>query len=1286
MLDFLMINEEKKFDKKINAFTVCIRPEFRVRASEDLMIRGRDFYAIWDDETKFWSKSEDSALNLIDKEIKRYSDEYKEKHPDENVIPLYTYKSSSGIIDLWHKYVQKQMRDNYHNLDETIIFSGEETKRTNYASKHLTYALEKGCCDAYNKLMGTLYSEEERHKIEWAIGAVITGDSKKIQKFLVLYGPGGTGKSTVLNIIMLLFDGYYGIFDAKALGSATNVFALDSFRDNPLVAIQHDGDLSRIEDNTRLNSVISHEKMQINEKFKSTYETVINSFLFMGTNKPVRITDAKSGIIRRLIDVSPTGKVLPMKQYTALMSQIKFELGAIAYHCKNVYLENPNYYDDYVPFNMIGATNDIYNFIEDNYIEFKKAPYVTLSNAYQLYSNWCKEANIPYPYKKSSFKEELKNYFDEFKERTRIDDQQIWNAYIGLNTNKFVRKKSEEKTTWLEFKEQKSLFDDTGKDYISQYANEDGTPLLKWENVRTHLKDIDTSRLHYVKVPENHIVIDFDIKKDGEKNFELNYEAALNFPQTYAELSKSGKGIHLHYIYDGDVAQLSRVYANDIEVKVFSGNSSLRRKLTKCNDIPIRTINSGLPLRNGGKKMIDWEGLKTEKQLRTMILKNLKKEYHDATKPSVDYIYSLLEEAYESDLNYDVTDLRSKILYFASNSTNNAKYCINLVDKMHFKCKELEKNDEKDDNPIIFYDVEVFPNLFIINWKYEGTDQCVRMINPEPNAVKELCKNSRLIGFNNRRYDNHILYGRMIGYSNFELFNLSRQIIEGKSKNCFFGQAYNLSYTDVYDFCSKKQSLKKWEIELGIHHQELGLPWDKDVPEELWGKVAEYCDNDVFATEAVFKNRYEDFVAREILSDISGGSVNDTTNSLTGKLIFGDNKSPQSSFQYRNLAEPVYDIPDDMNDFLEKNYPLMMKEYHGADSYLPYFPGYSFENGVSNYKNCEVGEGGRVEGVPGMYVNVKVFDVESMHPNSACAEYAFGPYTQNFYDLLQARLCIKHKRYDDAKALFGGKLSRYLDDPSKAKGLARALKIAINAVYGQTTASYDNLFRDVRNKDNFIAKRGALFMINLAEEVRYRGGEVVHIKTDSIKIVNPTKEIEEFVYAYGKRYGYNFAVEHIFEKFCLVNDAVYIAKCAKDDPETPGEWTATGLQFQIPYVFKKLFSHEDIKLEDMTETKSVSTALYLNMNEKNPEEDHYTFVGKVGLFCPIKPGKGGGLLMREKDGKYSYATGAKGYRWLEFESVKGICEDAIDESYFMKKVDEAIDTISKYGDFEWFSS
>ena len=184
--------------------------------------------------------------------------------------------------------------------------------------------------------------------------------------------------------------------------------------------------------------------------------------------------------------------------------------------------------------------------------------------------------------------------------------------------------------------------------------------------------------MHYVKVPENHIVIDFDIKdKDGNKSFDKNVEEASKWPATYAELSKSGGGIHLHYIYSGDVTKLSRIYDDNIEIKVFTGKQSLRRRLTKCNNLPIATINSGLPLK--GEKMVNKEVIKSEKGIRTLIKRNLEKEYHPGTKPSIDFIYKILEDSYNEGLNYDVSDMKNAVLAFAANSTNQADYCIKLV-------------------------------------------------------------------------------------------------------------------------------------------------------------------------------------------------------------------------------------------------------------------------------------------------------------------------------------------------------------------------------------------------------------------------------------------------------------------------------------------------------------------------------------------------------------------------------------------------------------------------------
>lgn len=1243
MIDFLMIST--KSPKK---GIVEIYPKFIIKKSSDLMIRGGDFYAVWVEERGLWSTDEQDALQMIDAELKLYFEEHKNDFGEINVHVLYMWDNGSGMIDSWHKYCQKQMRDNYVMLDEKIIFSNDPVRKDNYASRRLAYPLQKGDISAYDKLAGTLYSAEERRKLEWAIGAVVSGDSKTIQKFLVLYGEAGTGKSTILNIIQKLFEGYYAVFDAKALGSSSNAFALEAFRDNPLVAVQHDGDLSHIEDNTRLNSLVSHEMMTVNEKFKSAYANRFKAFLFMGTNKPVKITDARSGLIRRLIDVTPSGNKIPSAEYRRLVKQTDFELGAIAAHCLDVYKAAPDLYDDYIPLSMMSASNDFYNYILDGWSIFAEDDGVTLKSAWERYKVYCDEAKVNYPMSQRIFKEELKNYFREYYERYTFEDgTRVRSYYKGFRREKFEElpsAKPKDAVSWLSFGCSKSLLDETLADCPAQYAP-NGVPVCKWESCTTKLAELDTTQTHYVKPPENHIVIDFDISENSQKSLSRNLAAASTFPPTYAELSKSGEGIHLHYIYDGDPDRLSRVFGEHIEIKVFTKGSSLRRKLTKCNDIPVAHINSGLPLKKEVKKVIDERVITNEKALRTLIKRNLGKEYHDSTKCSVDFINKALNDIYESGAAYDVSDLQNDILAFAAQSTHQADYCIKLVSRMKFKSEEKGEPKSESNAPLIFYDVEVFPNLFLVNWKQQGKDKVVRMINPKPAEIEELTRYN-LVGFNCRRYDNHILYARLMGYSNEQLYSLSQRIVcEGKG---FFGEAYNLSYTDVYDFAAKKQSLKKWEIELGIHHQELGLPWDKPVPEEMWTKVAEYCDNDVIATEAVFEHLKADFTARQILADVAGMTVNDTTNSLTTRIIFGGNKHPQERFNYRFLGDP---------------------------SDKPYFEGYTFENGKSLYRGEEIGEGGYVYAEPGIYHDVALLDIASMHPSSIVAENLFGDeHTARFKEIMDTRIAIKHKDFDKARTMLGGALSKYLDDENVAADLAQALKIAINSVYGLTSAKFDNPFRDIRNVDNIVAKRGALFMVDLKHEVQKRGFTVAHIKTDSIKIPNATPEIIQFAMDFGKRYGYTFEREATYDRMCLVNDAVYIARY-KDT----GKWTATGTQFQVPYVFKTLFSHEEIDFSDMCETKSVSTAMYLDIDG----EKH--FVGKVGQFCPMT--KGGGDLLREKDGKYSAVTGTKGYKWLESEMVRTLGKEGdIDRSYYDKLVDDAVADISKYGDYEAFVS
>ena len=659
--------------------------------------------------------------------------------------------------------------------------------------------------------------------------------------------------------------------------------------------------------------------------------------------------------------------------------------------------------------------------------------------------------------------------------------------------------------------------------------------------------------------------------------------------------------------------------------------------------------------------MLDVRTIQTEKGLRELILRNLRKEIHPGTKPSVDFIKKILDEVYEEGLTYDVTDLRSRIIAFANNSTNRPLECLKIVQQMKFKSDEPSASIEPDDSEdLVFFDVEVYPNLFVVCWKYAGADKSVvRMINPTPMDVESLFK-LKLVGFNNRRYDNHILYARYLGYDNAGLYDLSQRIINPKDKSykAMFGEAYGISYTDIYDFISNKKGLKKFQIELGLPHREMDHPWDQAVPPEKWDAVIEYCANDVVTTEVVFEDRKQDFIARKILADISGLSVNDTTQKHTAKIIFGDDHNPQSEFEYTNLGDEL-------------------------------FPGYSYEAGVSSYRGENPSEGGYVYSEPGYYEDVAVLDVASMHPTSIIQLNLFGKYTRNFSELVTARLAIKHNEWTEARRLLHGKLKPYLKDAvdvTEANELSHALKIIINTVYGLTSAKFDNPFRDVRNKDNIVAKRGALFMIDLKHAVQEKGFVVAHIKTDSIKIPNATPEIIDFVYEFGRSYGYSFEHETTYQKFCLTNDAVYVAKSGDI-------WTAVGAQFQHPYVFKKLFSGESIELSDLSEVKSVSKgAIYLDFNHEKPAAIEpgipgMHFIGRTGSFMPVV--SGGGRLYRVYEDKAYSLSGSKDYLWVEESYYYGLPFESrpkLDQGYYDRLIEEAIANIQKFVPFETFVS
>ena len=195
-MDFYQIKERSTKNGIIEIY-----PDFKVGRSKDLMVRGKSFYAIWDAEKGLWSTDEYDVQRLVDKDLWNYKEKLSKK--TDGTIHVKSMGSfSSKIWSEFRTYIQ-HISDNSHQLDDQLTFENTEVKKTDYISKRLPYSLEKGDMNAYDEIIGTLYEPDERAKLEWAVGSIIAGDSKDIQKFIVLYGEAGAGKSTILNIVQI---------------------------------------------------------------------------------------------------------------------------------------------------------------------------------------------------------------------------------------------------------------------------------------------------------------------------------------------------------------------------------------------------------------------------------------------------------------------------------------------------------------------------------------------------------------------------------------------------------------------------------------------------------------------------------------------------------------------------------------------------------------------------------------------------------------------------------------------------------------------------------------------------------------------------------------------------------------------------------------------------------------------------------------------------------------------------------------------------------------------------
>ena len=393
--------------------------------------------------------------------------------------------------------------------------------------------------------------------------------------------------------------------------------------------------------------------------------------------------------------------------------------------------------------------------------------------------------------------------------------------------------------------------------------------------------------------------------------------------------------------------------------------------------------------------MVSEKTIQDERHLINLIAKAMRSTEEGCTDPipgcehhvtACCFIKDILDQAYESGMKYDVSNLRKTIRSFGMKSSNSKERCAALIRSMKWMSDEPAAQIEgKKKGITVIFDCEVAPNMNLVCWKILGPENpVIPMLNPTPSQIEQLLEYD-LIGFNCRRYDNHILHAIRLGYKPRDVYERVSLAIIGGSDNGYFSEAWDYSKTDIYDFSSEKKSLKKFEIQMQLEldgkietarrltrkgvsieeaaeavkmnpkelkeylegtrkspsHREMGVDWTEDIPENKWDELVRYCTNDVLSTEALFltKARQADWKAREILADISEMNENSTTNSLTTRIIFEGNKNPQSQFNYRFMGTvegetETYLIPPDdaCGSKLDPEYTLFDAQYR------PIFP------------------------------------------------------------------------------------------------------------------------------------------------------------------------------------------------------------------------------------------------------------------------------------------------------------------------------------------------------------
>lgn len=484
-----------------------------------------------------------------------------------------------------------------------------------------------------------------------------------------------------------------------------------------------------------------------------------------------------------------------------------------------------------------------------------------------------------------------------------------------------------------------------------------------------------------------------------------------------------------------------------------------------------------------------------------------------------------------------------------------------------------------------FYDIETYPNLFLIeanqsNW---DEDTFIELENPTGTELMNFISNRELIGFFNHGFDDVVLSTILTRLqasfipldapiNPLWVYQIAQELIQNETDRFFGGLRQPTEDVMKYRDFETQLNLKSFENLLMMPIIESSFPFDQPLPKAGIPKTKRYCKNDVKATRRSYeflKNKgavnavetLRNFVAEKLQVEPES-LIKSGTNSLMIKLFKNPTYNRQDFFDYIENCGFDYAFSDP--NFVE----WYNKIINWADDKLKLEkPELEFVRNGVEYKFALGGGHGHNEKV--QFKNVKGGDFESLYPWILINILGLGPqYTALYQEIVETR--IKAKKTN--------------------KQLAAGLKLAINSLYGLTRSLNNGaqLYNKYLGLDICIV--GQVMLYDMALRMEEAGATLVNINTDGILYVSNGMDalIEDTLADFSKRvnigidfedFPYYFA-ENVNSYFCFDKKGK-ILKAKKTFTKKPYYSNLATPNYVMNYFIAKTLGHKQSTWEEM---------------------------------------------------------------------------------------------------------